>query len=481
MSLKKNNISYFAWLVLLFFTGASCAFFGLLLAQRTNLNILLTAGGLVTLFFVVVFGVYLLIGYYLNKNKDDKRPSMLQVLSLSPKLDWIFMLSLIVLGIAVRVLMLAHAGEEAAYYEVCKITDMGGIAIKPVQGSVYLYCLLLHGLFYVVGNHWIAGIFLQILLQMVGALVLFLGLKKLINRLPAYLVLVFMLFSPVCIKSGITYGPQILYFCFFAVAFYFISDYISKSMNEEETNSFMWLYMFLISLFIGFCVYLDMSGMLLLVLWAILPMVNRNQPKSIWLLRMLVGIVITFCVLMAILYVDAVSSNSSVGNILNAWSILYGAMEFSLDVLINHLNVDFILLITFSCVGCFSFWRRVNTERFTPYILMTIGMAALVFGGITTENMSGIYLLYILFAILASVSVTELFCTEDLIKLSTETSKEIEVVEEEKLNRIEFIENPLPVPKKHVRKTMDYAFIPEPSQMKYDIFVPENDDFDLKI
>ena len=51
------------------------------------------------------------------------------------------------------------------------------------------------------------------------------------------------------------------------------------------------------------------------------------------------------------------------------------------------------------------------------------------------------------------------------------------VLEEKK---IEYIENPLPVPKKHIRKTMDYAFVPEASQMKYDIAVSDNDDFDLK-
>ena len=67
MNLKKNNISYLAWLFLLFFTGASCAFFGLILAQKSNMNVLLIAGGLVTLFFIVVFGLYLLIGHFLEK------------------------------------------------------------------------------------------------------------------------------------------------------------------------------------------------------------------------------------------------------------------------------------------------------------------------------------------------------------------------------------------------------------------------------
>lgn len=55
---------------------------------------------------------------------------------------------------------------------------------------------------------------------------------------------------------------------------------------------------------------------------------------------------------------------------------------------------------------------------------------------------------------------------------------EVENMETKK--EIKLIENPLPLPKKHVKKTMDYRFEPEPEFMKYDIEVKENDDFDLK-
>ena len=479
MSLKKNNISYFAWLVLLFFTGASCAFFGLVLAQRSNMNILLTAGGLVTLFFVVVFGIYLLSGYLLERK--EQKVNILQVLSLSNKLEWIFILSVMALGFIIRVLMLEHAGEEAAYFEVCKVTQMNDLSIKPVQGSVYFYCLLLHGLFYVLGNHWILGIWLQIILQLIGALVITLGLKKIVDKVPAYLVLLFIMFSPESIQSGITYSPQILYLCVFSVAFYILADYLMRSMQLEENITFMWLYTVLAGAFIGLCIYLDISGIVLLFLWSVLPMVKRREYTTIWRYRWLVGIVTTIAALLIFLFIDALLSNTSIGNILQAWSILYGRVGFELDVLVNYLNVDFILLIVFSCVGCFSFWRRANTERFTHFILMAIAMGILVFSGITTENISGIYLLYILLAMLASVSITELFCAEDLVRARTEKSKETEEVEEDKVKEIEFIENPLPVPKKHIRKTMDYAFIPDASQMKYDIQVSDNDDYDLKI
>ena len=43
----------------------------------------------------------------------------------------------------------------------------------------------------------------------------------------------------------------------------------------------------------------------------------------------------------------------------------------------------------------------------------------------------------------------------------------------------EYLENPLPVPKRHVKKEMDYGFEPESDKMCYDITISEEDDFDL--
>ena len=61
-----------------------------------------------------------------------------------------------------------------------------------------------------------------------------------------------------------------------------------------------------------------------------------------------------------------------------------------------------------------------------------------------------------------------------------ETSKrtdETETIEEPEKPR--FFENPLPLPKKHVKKEMDYQYQVDEKDMKYDIEVPENDDFDI--
>lgn len=44
---------------------------------------------------------------------------------------------------------------------------------------------------------------------------------------------------------------------------------------------------------------------------------------------------------------------------------------------------------------------------------------------------------------------------------------------------VELIENPLPLPKKHVKKTFDFAVEPDPEFMEFDYEISEGDDFDI--
>ena len=62
---------------------------------------------------------------------------------------------------------------------------------------------------------------------------------------------------------------------------------------------------------------------------------------------------------------------------------------------------------------------------------------------------------------------------------AAETSEKTEETEQPK--PIKFIENPLPLPKKHVKKEMNYAFEPTQEQMHYDLNNYQiDDDYDLK-
>ena len=52
---------------------------------------------------------------------------------------------------------------------------------------------------------------------------------------------------------------------------------------------------------------------------------------------------------------------------------------------------------------------------------------------------------------------------------------------QELLPQIQYIDNPLPLPKKHIKKNrIDYTIQPTEEQMKYDIEVPDDADWDYK-
>ena len=89
------------------------------------------------------------------------------------------------------------------------------------------------------------------------------------------------------------------------------------------------------------------------------------------------------------------------------------------------------------------------------------------------------YFIFISLLILAGIGVTELFYKEkdnDVMHAIEETiAIESCEVEEE----IQFIPNPLPLPKKHIKKNMTYEIELLEQDLDYDIKVSDHDDFDL--
>jgi hypothetical protein len=71
--------------------------------------------------------------------------------------------------------------------------------------------------------------------------------------------------------------------------------------------------------------------------------------------------------------------------------------------------------------------------------------------------------------------------TKAVTEAEAVAEKTVAEAEPEPASKVQYIENPLPLPKKHVKKEMDYAFEPAPEQMHYDLQNYDvNDDYDLK-
>ena len=65
---------------------------------------------------------------------------------------------------------------------------------------------------------------------------------------------------------------------------------------------------------------------------------------------------------------------------------------------------------------------------------------------------------------------------EDKVEIAVET-REIEETEEKIIPQINYIENPLPLPKKHEKKEMDYGFKTEEDKMHFDLEITDDNAF----
>ena len=491
MSLKKNALSYIIWVFMLLFTGAGVAFLGLMATQLLAGENILIAVGMIAGFFVILLLLYLLTGY-LSGQVDmswlTARYGHMQLFA-----EGVLIGLCVSAGFALRVHLLPYAGEDAAYFEAAKVTSQGGITVSSVQGSVYYYCMLLHGLLRIFGNHWNVGIWLQICLQTIFSLFMYFGIRRMTGRFTAILTLLFISFAPISATAGITYSPQMLYLCIFALAFLLLADYMCRSVQSRNVVG-MWVYTVILGLVIGFVCYVDVTGVLLLLPLFCIGMITGPVGRALLsFLRVAVVWLAAAGSFAIMILLDAVFSGSQFVRVLNAWFVTYSTIDLNLRILTEEKQMELLLLLILVFIGVFSFWRRKKEEVFTPYVLLVIGMCALYLTGVTVENMNGSYLLYVLLAALAGVAVSELFYREKR-KAASEETKEAEPVNESKEEKMEIIdleknertttenkkiENPLPVPKKKERKGMDYAFIPKPSEMTYDIRVSDSDDYDI--
>lgn len=406
--------------------------------------------------------------------------------------EGIFIGVCVCLGIAIKSYLMPYmAVEDTTYYEAAKVSVQSGISIQPVQGSVYYYYILLHGVFRLFGNYLNVGLWLQMFLQTVAGLLLYGATRRLTGKGPAFVSLIFISFAPVSIKAGLSYSPQMLYFCIFALVFLLFSDYLRRIRKNQGQGVGIWGYTILVGLAAGFVCYLDVTGVALLFLafsmgkemWG----VGKAALTGLRILVLQISALGSFC---AIIFLDALFSGSSFIRVLNAWFVTYSTIDINRKTLTEEKQMELLLLLILMFIGIFSFWRKKREGVFSPYILLIVGIGGLYFAGITVENMDGSYLLYVFMTAFVGVVLAELYYREKKgkrkpIKEENEKNTEkVEIIDLEKKQQPEtknqMIENPLPVPKKRERKGMDYAFVPQPSQMMYDIKVSDNDDFDIK-
>lgn len=569
---KKNACSYLLWL--LYTAAVSLGMAGLLSASLEHWGYpgvyVIPAMGV----FYLIAGLLVLVAHRLavrirgrrqvgetddDSHEEDQNPELVWAV-----VEGIFLVALLAVGILLRVgQMQQTVGTEAdmAYFEAAMVAQ-GNQVPQVVHGATYIYLELLHFVFSLFGNKFLAAAWLQVVLQCLAGVLLYFAVRRLAGRVAAVSVLFFLLLSSVTVKKAAELSPEALFLALYGLALWFMAAVLGKKGSHAVLSV-------LAGLLIGVCCYFDLSAVTLLVFPFGLATVEKGGRAFLLCLFRLLGAAAGWC---AAICVDALLSGKQIPGVMVAWLELYRPGSFSpgqgvLPVftevfsgerfsVMEQLSTDTQLslhsaglLFGFLVFGIFSFWCIRKRERRSVWILGGAVLLLLQGFQMLTPQLDGSICFYVYLTVLAGIGIADIFVTfpgqaenvEAVMEAVSENTgrqseepgvfldadmeegsyfggtqavaegetpeaevpktkllktempetepTDLEPVDLEPLKKeppqpaskspeIHFLENPLPLPKKHQTKVMDYR-IKELPEGDFDYAVEEDDDFDL--
>lgn len=538
MRFRKNEISLVVWIVYLVMVGVLIIFSGMTMKNELEVPLwlfLISCGG-----GLAVFGLLFFLSggitETLEKDYSDDIPNF--------KIEERVFLVITLLGsIATRVVQFFRLDGVSTCFEIAKVGSgnavLGtqGTHIKMVHASSAMYVSLLHELLKRGNNSYEVAAVMQIVLQLLGLFILFLGVRKMTGRFCSDVFLFLNAFLPFSSRMAVECTPDALFSIFFGAGLlsvcWFLKNVAKPIRKERNVIAFI-----LCGLCIGIITYLDISGLCLLFLAAgCLNLAGYEEEELVNKGAYFTVILSTAVSIWACILVDALVSKEDFGSVFDATLSNYEAGKFSLDLLVKSGEVSMWIAFAFVCLGIFTYMKRKEEDIFSAWIITLAALVIMKSLHLYTRYQDNDYIFFVLLTVIGSMAISELLyapCFErkvetqknldevDLMevedlsirqmekkpfaieksKLSVEKKhapQDAKVVQErtegaadladiskkqldsnvEKVER-RYIKNPLPLPKKKERKGLDYPLQVADEDMKFDIEVSDDDDFDLK-
>lgn len=339
----------------------------------------------------------------------------------------LFFILLFAAGVFLRIYFIGRGTEHAAYFETAMVN--GSPVTALAHGAQYFYVLLLRGLFLLTGNHFMAGIILQICLQMLAAGVWYLAVKKLSGRTAALVLFGGLMLMPANIEEGLLYSPKMLYMLLCGIVLLMIGRVCRRQSRSAVFQWHAWLQTALTGVGIGVLTYLDVSGLLFLVPVLFLPFLKEevrdgeSVPKGKMLgravLQLLLIIIFTFGAFGFLLYMDALQNGAGIQQVFVTWRTLFSRKEISgfPEILKAGTVLEawvFVALSFLMLLGVLAFFVRRKEEMQIPWLFFAVAAAALYAGGFCAAGMDCEYMLLTAALLLAGTGMQAAFCRTEL-------------------------------------------------------------------
>ncbi len=448
-----------------------------------------------------------------------------------------------VIGLLYRIfLILNHVtmGNEIVETNYCRMAVVrAGAGVKPlVHGASYVYVRLLSLFFTFFGNKATAAVWLQVALQLITILLAYFAIRKIAGRISACVVELFLAVSAVYSGQVLELVPDTLFLMLyvsglFIAVNYIYSYYIDSLSRAGEIRGAVFS-----GIVIGALTYLDAVSLTLLILFIglligknkinaddlcdphdIYVKTKRRRVFSVWIF--ILTLAVAAAALAVSFVLDSVISHTAVEVVYNAWSRLYTGQPWLVSVISknNYSLIEFLAQVVLASLLVITFWKRKEVQNSSLWMLMMIILAPMPISGVSFLRYQVFYVF--IWSVLAGLGLQQSFeiseaDREKVMDRKLRSAME-EIAEEQHLTvpvnsenpslsgsnvsypadtavsaagsgngmvqqtqtRPGFIENPLPLPKRHERRELDYQYAVPEHKMKYDIEVADDDDFDL--
>ena len=427
--------------------------------------------------------------------------------SISQKKKWILegIAFLVLLGvmIEVQVIMLNHASFLGLKNDIMNaaLVKSAGTSEQFASRITQMYITMLSALFWLLGNKVVFAVYFNVFLQCLSIIFLYFMLRNINGVVNAFFTtLIIAVIQPIWyLAIPVTEEPFFL--CIMTFGMWVVSITIRKISNPKCNRVWRVIHIILLGAVLAFISYLDIRGTAL-VLMSFSGIFSYKEKGFLTALSTVVSS-ITFYGLYY--FTEAFCHGQDfISFLIHRINEMESQIEITvpniLPYAVYEISFAFIILALSWAVG---FWLSKKDENllYVIFFLVITGMKFVFPNMMPYNNLTSIAWILIITTSVISIwtkgeATTQIdvpndatskvrngvsnVATNDIandVAAKEVTSKDVTV----RKAAPAFIPNPLPLPKKHVHKEMNYAIEVKEYDMDYDIKeLDENDDFDIK-
>ena len=504
MKVRKTWFSYLLWF--LFSCSLALLFYFSFTSYLDSFGVfdVKDRGLIVAECAVVLISFICLLEWFFAKihiNRNEKIEKIVTIISFMLIIIFFFLIRVVLTPVINE-----NAIKDSPYFQNAMILMNGTINLS-VNSVDEIYTAILSIFCRFLGNRSIAIVSLQMMLQFFSLIFNYIAIRKIGGRFAAIVSSIGFTIIPIFLKNVVEVNIFSLLFFAFTFLLWLLSLYkgILEKFKVRE------LYSTILSFLIGYSLYYDnIFAAIILIPIIFCIIADFNHIRKI----LNIVLIILFEGIGFILPIIIISYNKNIEIITFLTKFFEHRFQimFQFSVMESYINYNYLIILFALCICYIVMFFKTSHDEAHIFILIAIVAFILLNCFHNTEVDSYFYVLTDCFLVVAGTGVRNLFFTNEKVKALDNIEKE-EVKKEDKEESLEdfvsyfkedvdekisdilendedldtiiqedkatqkeikYIENPLPLPKKHEKKQMDYGFDPGEEQMHFDFDVTDD-------